>query len=89
MKERICLQYFRQKNLFCVLNRTFCKVLGGKYNQNYTLFFLLNYVRLLNGHKKADCTIITYVCSLLLKNVRQMCEIIVSTIPQFASGIGF
>ena len=48
-----------------------------------------DYVRLLNGHKKADCTIITYVCSLLLKNVRQMCEIIVSTIPQFASGIGF
>lgn len=53
-----------------MLKRTFCKVLGGKYNQNYTLFFLLNYVRLLNGHKKADCTIITYVCSLLLKNVR-------------------
>ncbi len=52
MKERICLQYFQQKNLFCVLNRTFCKVSGGKYNQNYTLFFLLNYVRLLNGHKK-------------------------------------
>jgi hypothetical protein len=53
MKERKWLQYFRQKNLFCVLNRTFCKVLGGKYNQNYTLFFLLNYVRLLNGHKKS------------------------------------
>ena len=70
MKERICLQYFRQKNLFCVLNRTFCKVLGGKYNQNYILFFLLKYVRLLNGHKKQDCTIITHVGSLLLKNVR-------------------
>lgn len=80
---------FSTKKSVLRANRTFCKVLGGKYNQNYTLFFLLNYVRLLNGHKKADCTIITYVCSLLLKNVRQMCEIIVSTIPQFASGIEF
>lgn len=61
---------FSTKKSILRANRTFCKVLGGKYNQNYTLFFLLKYVRLLNGHKKADCTIITYVCSLLLKNVR-------------------
>ena len=39
MKEKDMPTMISNKNLFCVLNRTFYEVLGGKYNQVYFCFF--------------------------------------------------